>query len=158
MPELLERRGDESAADLIDQIERRSREIESTRFARAKTGRARIAILAVGIVASSAFLAWDLNGRTEPPPPFDAPAVRAGLEFTVFVTATGIEEHRTRTGTLPTTLAQVGLDHPSVTYTVESGAYRLVAETGIHRVTFDQGDDLEPFQESYWTLQRRGTP
>ena len=155
MPNVLEKEPRESAKELIEQIQERNREIEATTFAEPKKSRASIIVLALAIVASGGFLAWDMTQRPEPSVPFDQNGLAAGLEFAVFVTASGIEDYRERTGTLPQTLEAAGLDHPLVEYARAGDQYRLVGTSGGHRVEFSEGDDLEALGASYWTLREQ---
>lgn len=112
-------------------------------------------VLALAIVASGGFLAWDLTHRTDIPAPFDEEGLAAGLEFAVFVTASGIEDYRDRTGSLPETLEQAGLDHPLVEYARDGDRYRLLGTSGTSRIDFAEGDDLEALGASYWTLREQ---
>ncbi|NNM32818.1 MAG: hypothetical protein HKO53_07110, partial [Gemmatimonadetes bacterium] len=140
MPDVLEKESRESAKELIEQIQERSREIESTTFAPPERSRWTMVTLAIAIVASGSFLAWDLTQRTESPVPFDEAGLEAGLEFAVFVTASGIEDYRERTGSLPETLEEAGLDHPLVEYVHDGDGYRLVGTSGTSRIEFAEGD------------------
>lgn len=155
MPDVLDRESRDSARELIDQIQERSREIESTTFAPPRRSRWTVVLLGLAIVSSGAFLVWDLTQRPPPPVPFDEAGLEAGLEFAVFVTASGIEEYRDRTGSLPATLEQAGLDHPLVEYSRDGGRYRLVGTSGPSRIEFTEGDDLEALGASYWRLREQ---
>ena len=155
MPDILENQSQESAKELIEQIQERTREIEATSFTTPKRRRWTMAVLAVSLVSSGAFLAWDLTRPGETPVPFDQAGLHAGLEFAVFVTASGIEDYRDRTGNLPASLEAAGLDHPLVEYVAEDGRYRLVGISGASRIEFEDGGDLDALGASYWTLREQ---
>ncbi len=155
MQDLLENKAQESAEDLIEQIEERSRTIEATAFRRPDQSRWRVVLLALAVVSSAAFLAWDMRRQTESPVPFDQEELRAGLEFALFVTASGIEAYRERTGQLPENLEQAGLDHPLVQYLNTAAGYRLVGTSGGNRIEFAEGGDLEGLGASYWALREQ---
>ncbi|MDH3224262.1 MAG: hypothetical protein OEO23_11150, partial [Gemmatimonadota bacterium] len=112
-------------------------------------------LLAVAVASSAAFLAWDMSRQTLSPVPFDQEGLRAGLEFALFVTASGIEAYRERTGALPETLEQAGLDHPLVQYVTSDAGYRLVGTSGGNRIEFAEGEDLKVLASSYWTLREQ---
>lgn len=157
MPDVLERKPPQTADDLIQQIEQRNQEIEAVEFKRQERGRGRIILLALALISSSAFLVWDTSNRVETPPPFTTEAIRASLEFTVYATVSGLEAHRARTGSLPATLEEAGLDHPSIRYELGPSGYRIEAADGLHALTFVEGDDLEPLEGSAQTLRRQTT-
>ena len=146
----------ESAGDLIQQITDHAQDIEGASFTRPSGRSLRNSLLAAAILASGAFLAWDLTSRPEREPIFDEQALATGLEFTVYLTVSGIEEFRERTGDLPGTLEEAGLDDPSLRYVTTPAGYRIEAADPAHSVLFTEGDDLEPFEASFWTLQRTG--
>jgi hypothetical protein len=155
MPDVLEKQSQESAKELIEQIQERTREIEATSFTTPERRRWTMAALAISLISSGAFLAWDVTRRGETPVPFDQAGLHAGLEFAVFVTASGIEDYRERTGSLPASLEQAGLDHPLVEYVAEGGRYRLVGMSGENRIEFEEGGDLDALGASYWTLREQ---
>ena len=158
MPDVLERKPPETADDLIQQIEQRNQEIEAVEFKRRDRGKGRIILLTLALISSSAFLVWDSSNRVETPPPFTTEAIQASLEFTLYATVAGLEAHRERTGSLPATLEEAGLDHPSLRYEVGPNGYRIDASDGTHALTFNEGDDLEPFASGAETLRRQASP
>ena len=157
MPEPKEQQPKESARDLIQQIADHTQEADNVEFKKATPGRVRRGLIASAILLAGAYLAWDIYQRPEPEPVFDEPALAAGLEFTVYLTVSGIEEFRQRTGALPETLEAAGLDDPSIRYETGRGGYRVEAVNSAHSIVFNEGDDLEPLKASFWTLQRRGS-
>lgn len=157
MTEPIEQQPKESARDLIQQIADHAKDVNQVDFQLPRSGPIRQGLMASAIVLAGAFLAWDMSQRPDPEPVFDEPAIAAGLEFTVYLTVSGIEEFRQRTGALPETLEEAGLDDPSIRYETDLGGYRVEAINSVHSIVFTEGDDLEPLEASFWALQRTGT-
>lgn len=149
-----ERRVD--ARRLLDEIEVRQQELDAVTFKKPSDGRNRRRLLVFAIALSSGILGLDLYTQEPSPPVFSESELDAGLDFLVYLTVQGLEEFRERTGALPTTLEQAGLDDPSIRYDEGISGFRIEAQEGSRSVVFTEGDDVEPLAASFWALQRRG--
>jgi hypothetical protein len=94
---------------------------------------------------------------------FPAPATpesvvvrEASLRISVANAAQHIERFRQRTGRLPTTLAEAGAHEGALDYEPASTVYKLQADTGGVRVTYDSGQPLTQFVgNSFKIISRR---
>jgi len=80
----------------------------------------------------------------------------ASLRISVANAAQHIERYRQRTGRLPTTLAEAGAHEGGLDYEPASTVYKLAADTGGVRVTYDSGQPLAQFVgNSFKIISRR---
>jgi hypothetical protein len=80
----------------------------------------------------------------------------ASLRITVANAAQHIERFRQRTGRLPATLGEAGAHEGGLDYEPASTVYKLLADTGGVRVTYDSGQPLMQFVgNSFKIISRR---
>jgi hypothetical protein len=80
----------------------------------------------------------------------------ASLRISVANAAQHIERYRQRTGRLPTTLAEAGAHEAGLDYEPASTVYKLLADTGGVRVSYDSGQPLAQFVgNSFKIISRR---
>lgn len=81
-------------------------------------------------------------------PAFSAAQVEESLRASIFLTVLGLESHRSRTGTYPASLEEVGLDAPDLEYRLEGQEFVLLAP-GLNvepPLSYRPGEDLRPFE------------
>ena len=147
----------ESAHELIRQIQTQAKQYDNVKPKPQGSGRVKTGVLAAAVLSATLFLGWDLYHQEEATPPLTSAQLEASLEFTVYLTVAGLEEYRERTGALPATLTEAGLDDPALSYHIEPSGYRIEALSSQGALVFHEGDDLEPLVASYWDLQRRAS-
>ena len=91
-----------------------------------------------------------------PPTPESLVVREASLRISVANAAQHIERFRQRTGRLPATLAEAGAHEGGLDYEPASSVYKLLADTGGVRVTYDSGQPLTQFVgNSFKIISRR---
>ncbi len=92
-----------------------------------------------------------------PPQPESLAVREASLRISVANAAQHVERYRQQTGSFPVTLAQAGAHATAVGYDRTTGGYRLQAEAGEVRVTYNSGETLSRFVgNSFKVISRRG--
>jgi hypothetical protein len=93
-----------------------------------------------------------------PPAPPESLAVReASLRISVANAAQHVERYRQQNGQFPVTLAAAGAQDTAIAYDRLTGGYRLEAEVGEVRVTYNSGESLSRFVgNSFKVISRRG--
>jgi hypothetical protein len=92
-----------------------------------------------------------------PPAPESVAVKEASLRISVANAAQHVERYRQQTGSFPGTLAQAGAHGTGITYDRTTGGYRLQAESGDVRVTYNSSESLTRFVgNSFKVISRRG--
>jgi hypothetical protein len=92
-----------------------------------------------------------------PPPPESLAVREASLRISVANAAQHVERYRQQNGQLPATLAQAGAHGTAIAYDRLTGGYRLEAEVGEVRVTYNSSESLTRFVgNSFKVISRRG--
>ena len=92
-----------------------------------------------------------------PPPPESLAVREASLRISVANAAQHVERYRQQNGQFPGTLAQAGAHGTAIAYDRLTGGYRLEAEVGEVRVTYNSSESLSRFVgNSFKVISRRG--
>ena len=91
-----------------------------------------------------------------PPPPESLVVREASLRISIANAAQHIERFRQRTGRLPMTLAEAGAHGGGLDYEPVNTAYKLLADTGGVRVSYNSSEPLAQFVgNSFKIISRR---
>jgi hypothetical protein len=91
-----------------------------------------------------------------PPTPESIAVREAGLRISVANAAQHIERFRQRSGRLPATLIEAGAHETALTYEPGGTGYKLHADVGDVRVSYDSSEPLERFiGNSFKVISRR---
>jgi hypothetical protein len=93
--------------------------------------------------------AWNLAAIARPRAVFTADEERSAARFYVYLTANAVDAHEARTGSLPASLAEIGLGDDGVDYSIAGRTYVLSASTRAGPVSYRAGDDLQPFANEW---------
>ncbi len=122
-----------------------------------KLQRSLVPILVVLTPVAIAMTVWNLVGTSAPERIFSVEREVAGAEFTIYVTATELELFRDSMGFYPPDLEQISMDDDGVSYQENSGSYTISVALETETVTYESGEDLTPFEESF-DRATEGTP
>jgi hypothetical protein len=95
---------------------------------------------------------WNVARLTKAPEMVTIQDERMAAEWSIYMIIDGVETFRESTGHLPVSIEAIGLDDESVTYNVLGKIYSLTTTVGDREITYHDGDDVEPFMESYDAL------
>jgi hypothetical protein len=138
--------------------EREARRAEAEARRRHGTSRILMAVCSTIVVFVSVYLYVERPDWVFPSPPTPESLVvrEASLRISVANAAQHIERYRQRTGRLPATLAEAGAHESGLDYEPASTVYKLMADTGGVRVTYDSGQPLAQFVgNSFKIISRR---
>jgi hypothetical protein len=138
--------------------EREARRAEAAARARHGTSRLIMVLSTSVLVFVSVYLYVERPDWVFPAPPTPESLVvrEASLRITVANAAQHIERFRNRTGRLPTTLGEAGAHESNLDYEPANAVYKLLADTGGVRVTYDSGQPLTQFVgNSFKIISRR---
>lgn len=112
----------------------------------------RVPVVLASLAVLAGLTAWNVVRVAREPEVFTPVEEEAGLNFTIYLVAEGIEAYRGSSGALPENLVVLGLDDEGVDYVVRDSGYVLVATQDTVRVTYRSGDDLTAFANAYELL------
>ncbi|HET8836731.1 MAG TPA: hypothetical protein VFN08_18530 [Gemmatimonadales bacterium] len=138
--------------------EREARRAEAAARARHGTSRLIMVLSTSVLVFVSVYLYVERPDWVFPAPPTPESLVvrEASLRITVANAAQHIERFRNRTGRLPATLGEAGAHESNLDYEPANTVYKLLADTGGVRVTYDSGQPLTQFVgNSFKIISRR---
>jgi hypothetical protein len=103
-----------------------------------------VPVMLVLFLILAGFGVWNFL-RISAPPEIPVVQVEAAARARLYLTSSSLDAYRRERGTLPATLAEIGLDNDGMTYSLEAGRYTLVAQYGTVRVSYREGQDKAPF-------------
>jgi hypothetical protein len=137
-------RGQEVAGLIAEIVQR---DVDARRERARQRRNLHIPVLLVLFLTLAGFGTWNFL-RITTPPEIPAAQIEAAARARLYLIGASLDAYRRERNTLPSTLAEAGLDSDGITYSLESGRYMLVAQYGSVRVTYREGQDKKPFAAS----------
>lgn len=114
-----------------------------------KTKKSRFPLLLGLLPIFFALTVWNVARLVKTPDPVSSLEELEAVQWSIYMIVDGIETFRESTGQLPISLEALGLDDDFITYTVLGNIYSLTTKIGDRELVYHDGDDLDPFMNSY---------